>query len=384
MIPAGVLARRIVKGLSEPALYRLRSRYVLSGLASRFGDGRSPLPTGFFLNVNNHCNLKCRMCDVGTEEEGSSFYQHMLEHGKDQPLSLDEWKALVDQVAPGSPTIFITTTEPLLYKDLVPLVAHVASRGLRCEVTTNGFLLERYAEPLVEAGLQGLTVSIDGDEATHDAVRGVKGSWRRAVAGLDKVREAAARHGRGPEVRINSTITGQNHGRLVETWRSLAHLKPDYFVFVQLGYVTPEMAADHNRLHPQFPMKESCESQSGRLEVDVAVLADQMARVRAEAAGATRFSFFPEMPLDRLEDYYRRPDVFIEGRRCHSLWRNAQILVNGDVIFHIRCVSNVLGNVRRDSFGKIWNSPQAVAFRKLLMGGEGLPICTRCCSIFST
>ncbi len=378
-------AGRIGRGLLEPSRYRQRSRILTSEVAYWLGTGHCPPPQGIYLNVNNVCNLKCRMCDVGTGDGGSSFYDHMLEHGKDDPMSLEEWKGFLDRVAPFKPLIYLTSTEPLLYKGVAELVAHASSRGLFTQITTNAFLLERHAEPLVAAGLQRLNVSLDGNAEVHDRIRGVLGSFRRAADGIRALREAAKARGvKAPFVHLNATICDLNYDRLPETLQALLPLDPDSLAFSHLGYISPETARRHSELFPQYAMQQSCDSESGRMAIDIGRLAEGMARVRAEAPRDLNLFFFPEIPADRLEDYYRKPGLFLEGRRCHQAWADAQVLSNGDVVPQIRCVSEVYGNVRRTPFLEVWNGDRARAFRRLLREGTPFPICSRCCSIFKS
>lgn len=88
-------------------------------------------------------------------------------------MTLAERRALGDERAGFRPLIAFSGGEPLLYKDCVSLVRHIKARRLPCIVLTNGVLLGRHAEGLVESGLDAIAVSLDGPEAVHDEIRGV-------------------------------------------------------------------------------------------------------------------------------------------------------------------------------------------------------------------
>jgi hypothetical protein len=65
---------------------------------------------------------------------------------------------------------------------------------MACAVTTGGYnLTKARADAMVEAGVQSVSVSIDGLEASHDLVRNRPQSWRRAFAALSHLRGAGAR-----------------------------------------------------------------------------------------------------------------------------------------------------------------------------------------------
>jgi radical SAM protein with 4Fe4S-binding SPASM domain len=101
---------------------------------------------------------------------------------------------VIDTIAENLDTsrIFVSITggEPLVRKDLFEVVAHMTRVGLRSCIVTNGTLLdERAAARLVEAGMRTVTVSVDGLEREHDAVRG-KGTFTKALRGLRAAKDA--------------------------------------------------------------------------------------------------------------------------------------------------------------------------------------------------
>ncbi|MCA9710867.1 MAG: SPASM domain-containing protein, partial [Myxococcales bacterium] len=89
--------------------------------------------------------------------------------------------------------------------------------GMKATMTTGGLTLSRRRmEALAEAGIELVSVSIDGLEATHDALRGTAGGWRRAFDAL--------RHARAAGVRIaaNTQINRRSMGELVALGERLA------------------------------------------------------------------------------------------------------------------------------------------------------------------
>ena len=86
----------------------------------------------------------------------------------------------------GSMFISLAGGEPLLRDDIVE-IAHIINRWHLGFITTNGYLMTAdLAKDLYEAGLWGVSVSIDYiDPAKHDRRRGVKGAFERAVKALE-------------------------------------------------------------------------------------------------------------------------------------------------------------------------------------------------------
>jgi MoaA/NifB/PqqE/SkfB family radical SAM enzyme len=64
------------------------------------------------------------------------------------------------------------------------VIRAIRERGMTSTLTTGGFSMTRErAEAMVEAGVQSVSVSIDGLEVHHDHLRGREGSWQRALLG---------------------------------------------------------------------------------------------------------------------------------------------------------------------------------------------------------
>lgn len=130
-----------------------------------------------------------------------------------QLMSSDEMVLIARSfVELGVTKIRLTGGEPLLRKDLVDIV-----RRLKVEVgvpevalTTNGWLLGRYAEPLRDAGLDRLNVSVDSLSAeTAGRMNGLGFDSQRVLEAID----AAA--SLGLPVKINTAVRrGINDGEL--------------------------------------------------------------------------------------------------------------------------------------------------------------------------
>jgi radical SAM protein with 4Fe4S-binding SPASM domain len=81
--------------------------------------------------------------------------------------------------------------EAFLRADWLVIVKAIRDAGLSCTLTTGGYgISEALAEKMQEAGIQQVSVSIDGMRETHDRLRGKSGSWAACFATLRHLREA--------------------------------------------------------------------------------------------------------------------------------------------------------------------------------------------------
>lgn len=139
-------------------------------------------PIGAKLEITYACNLRCGFCYTDSP-------RHTLQRTPE--LSDEEWREVVRQSLDlGIVEAVVTGGEPFLRKELtLGLIETLTGAGVGVTLNSNGwFVDEEVAERL--GALQGVTahVSLDGARAgLHDGSRGVPGSWRRAVEGIDRL-----------------------------------------------------------------------------------------------------------------------------------------------------------------------------------------------------
>ncbi|MGC4121370.1 MAG: radical SAM protein [Myxococcales bacterium] len=145
-----------------------------------------PSLTYLFWESTLRCNLRCAHCGSSCEARTPL-----------EELKTAEVLRIVDSIAEDfdAKRIFVSITggEPLLRDDLYEVVERMTKHGMRSCVVTNGTLLgPEQAKRLYDAGMRTVSVSVDGLEESHEAVRG-KNTWRRALAGIGAARAAGMR-----------------------------------------------------------------------------------------------------------------------------------------------------------------------------------------------
>lgn len=127
-------------------------------------------------------------------------------------LSTEEGKNLIDQIATMQVPVFVLTGgDPIKRPDLFELIAHARKAGVRVSLTPSAtpLLTREIVFRLKEAGLARLAVSIDGaSHLTHDAFRGMRGSFARALDAVRWANEADL------PVQINTTFSRRNIGEI--------------------------------------------------------------------------------------------------------------------------------------------------------------------------
>ena len=129
------------------------------------------------LQVTYRCNFTCEICD---------FWK--TEHDPANELSLEDIRVIGRKLNRlGTIIISLAGGEPLIREDLFNIIEVLNQENHFPILITNGwFVNESLARDIHRAGLQEISVSVDyADPARHDAQRGMKGSWNRAMRALE-------------------------------------------------------------------------------------------------------------------------------------------------------------------------------------------------------
>jgi cyclic pyranopterin phosphate synthase len=148
------------------------------------------------ISVTDRCNFRCTYCMP--KEVFGRDYAFLP---RDQVLSFEEIeRAARAFVSLGVEKLRITGGEPLVRRDLPELIAMLAAlrtpdgRPLDLTLTTNGAALRALAEPLADAGLGRVTVSLDSlDDAVFGAMNGIDFPVARVLDGIDAALDAGLR-----------------------------------------------------------------------------------------------------------------------------------------------------------------------------------------------
>ena len=173
--------------------------------------GKRPLIVLF--ELTRACALACRHCRAESVPSRDPA-----------ELSTEDVFGVLDDLAslgPPRPMVILTGGDPLERPDIIDIVRHGASSGLRMSVSPAGTPRATLAQlsALRLAGAGGVSFSIDGaTPATHDAFRGVAGSLGWTLAGCRASREAGLR------LQVNTTVAEETVGELPSILRLVGEL----------------------------------------------------------------------------------------------------------------------------------------------------------------
>lgn len=173
-------------------------------------------------NMTQRCNLKCVHC-----------YAHAVDPSDHKdPISTDKAKKMIDDLAQfGAPVMLFSGGEPLVREDLVDLAKYATGQGMRAVISTNGTLItQRKAKELREVGLSYVGISIDGAETVHDKFRGVPGSYKLALKGVENCLAE------GLKVGLRFTINKRNASEIPHLFNLIEDMEIPRICFYHLVY----------------------------------------------------------------------------------------------------------------------------------------------------
>lgn len=322
----------------------------MSDLTSRIGRE----PRICFWEITDACNLRCIHCecDAGARAEDE--------------LSPDEALALADDLAAaGCRTVNLTGGEPLVRGDWSAIARRLVDRGVEVTLITNGLLVDdRRVAEMVDAGVTGVSVSLDGTREVHDAIRLPPGAARSSR--YDRALEAIRRLAASP---MKTAVITQIHRR------NLDDLEAIHDLVAALG-------ADLWQVQLAMPL-----GRLWRLRDDYLVEPSALEPLCARLAAMVRGGGVTMAVADNI-GYYGREEPILRGARSgrEAFWvgclagvRVVALCSNGDVKgcpSHPR--SFVVGSVRETPFAEIWAEgarfPYNTAWQEKRLEG----LCARC------
>lgn len=254
--------------------------------------------------------------------------------------------------------------EALMHPSFFEICARLRSAlpALRLTLLTTGLLLEKHAADVARA-IDEITVSLDGDQITHDRIRAVPDAYGRMKAGIRAVRELA------PDKKITgrSVVQRQSFRVLQKTIAAAEELTLD-----ELSFLPVDVSSEAFNRPGRWTLARVS---------DTALSKDEVAELRAivEAiAAADREKY----GLDRIVQYFAalNGEAELPPIHCNAPWVSAVVEADGAIrpcFFH-----PAFGNVHDDPLDRLINSEAAVRFRQQL-DMEKDEICRRCvCTLY--
>ena len=209
-------------------------------------DARGRVVTDLRLSLTDRCNFRCTYC---MPAGGLAWL------GRDQVLTVDEIERVARLFAGlGVTEVKLTGGEPTVRAELAEIVARLRAidPGLDLSLTTNGFLLERLAQPLRDAGLDRVNVSLDSLLRHRFTAMTRRDALDQVQAGL-----AAAEAAGFTPLKINCVVLGGTNDDEVVDFARLARTTGWDVRFIEYMPLDADQAWERARVVPSALIREA-------------------------------------------------------------------------------------------------------------------------------
>lgn len=300
------------------------------------------------------CNYDCIMCEYAKSKRKN----HKIMELSLMKKTINECSRFLFKPKPH----FSGVGEPLVYSEIKKAMQLCKQKRMKWSMTTNGYLLEKYAEDIVKNNCNAINTSIHGDEFENRRITRVKDSFERTVRGIKKLNIIKKKLGKKkPLVAINCVINNKN----VQNLKSILNM----FMKLPINSVTfQHLVFYENNLKNNEDFLITKKDKLSKLTEFVDFIENNKFPVKIH--------FFPKIKRKDIIGYYTNKN-YPFNMSCVLPWLTVRIHPNGDV--KLNC-STIFGNLKTESLKSIINNKEALKFRNLIKKRKfKAPVCFRCC-----
>ncbi len=309
------------------------------------------------LMPHSACNCRCVMCDIWKDNKNLKQLT---------PADVSGLMASLKKL--GTQQVLMSGGEALLNKNFFKLCELLKAQNIRVSLLSTGLTLKNNADDLIK-WVDDIIVSIDGDEALHDAIRNLPGAFNKLREGVQHIKALNPKY----------KITGRSviHRLNFRNWENI----------IQAG---KQMGLDQISFLPADVSSEAFNRQTAWTEPrqhEILLAENELSELQhiiisiVQNHSNTHFIAESAQKLQNIYNYYSafyklNPFPF---KKCNAPWVSTVVEADGSVrpcFFH-----DAIGNIHDTELTTILNSAPALRFRKSLNMGTN-PTCTRCvCSL---
>lgn len=303
-----------------------------------------PLPCSLTVSVTNACNAQCRTCQISKLSADADA------------LRLEEYDRIFASISKRLFWATLTGGEPSLRNDLPDIVASLVKHSHPAVITlpTNGMLPDKILShvqsmlPILNKTRLLVNVSLDGDPALHNDIRGSDRSYdnaQKTLANLKLLSQEDARLSVG----IHTVISRFNAEHFADFFDTMVAMRPHSYV--------AELAAHRTELNNAGLDIEPKQSHAN--QALCMLQQDCLQQKRTPLLGivhAGRQAYYRY-----LMSYFKQPR---EIWPCYAGSMTAHLAADG-VVWCCGVRGLEMGNVRNQDydFVRVWKSEQAQAVR---------------------
>lgn len=337
-------------------------------------------PSHILIEATSYCNLKCIMCLHHYENFGKNLDKELFNQVFTE-LSSDLKKVEFSGIG-----------EPIINPLVTEFINQYYDKEIEISLTSNGTLLnnDELAKKIVRSNFL-LNISIDGaDKQTYEYYRySESAKWEDFIAGLECLKRNAEEAGNEKRFFLNFLIVGMKKNIVqLEEFVKLAHKYGVRAIFVrvltgmdiyykikdQALTDIPEIVAEnyYKALDLAKKLNVSLGLDCGLKELIKDYPNPSETNIKKETLAVKKDNHTETMEI-------KKQGAKIGGKTCQWPFNNSFFSLDGDILPCCYTSSEVLGNIKNNSWEEIWNGSLYKNIRKNLYSWNPNDICRRCC-----
>jgi MoaA/NifB/PqqE/SkfB family radical SAM enzyme len=319
----------------------------------------SALPV-VILMPHSACNCRCVMCDIWKDNKNLK-----------QLTQQDITGLLISLKSFGTQQVVMSGGEALLNKNFFKLCEILKKENISVSLLSTGLTLKTNAAQLLQ-WVKDIVVSMDGDEALHDAIRNIPGAFHKLREGVAHIKAI------NPDYKITARCV--IHRLNFRNWENIIR-EAKNIGLNQISFLPADVSSE--AFNRQTAWTEPKQHEILISEDELPELQAIINRIITKWKTGSDARFIAESAA-KLQDIYNYYAAFYKlaafpFKKCNAPWVSTVVEADGSVrpcFFH-----DVIGNIHDTGLTAILNSSEAIAFRKNLNMGNN-PTCVKCvCSL---
>ncbi|MBU0477499.1 radical SAM protein [bacterium] len=345
------VARNINRRIEHNQLVQRVCNFIENGIVS--------LSDAVMFEPTQRCNLRCKMC-----------YQDRAALTKRGEMTLDQISDFFDHNT-YLKKVSLMGGEIFVRPDIIELIQHL-DKTRNIIISTNGTLIKDSDINALSRCRNIITIciSLDGPKNIHDSIRGVKGSYDKAVKTIKALATILP-------VTVTCVVQNDNIQILTELVNLCASLGVKKLK-LELERLYMEDGITQTIIDMDQKPHDMAVSPIGRgRDYSLQTLHDKLKECQDRGKKLGIYVVYdPPYLMDEIEGCYN-VDLRMTKRCICESFSMATIAPNGDVI-NCYAIRKPFGNILKAPFEEIWNSVQANAYRRELINNNMTGLCENC------
>ena len=276
------------------------------------------------IEPTNLCNFNCPLCDRGSGKLSRP----------DGRMSLEDFKSVLDNAGGGLKMAMLWNQgEPFINNNLIDFIKIASGRNIFTIISTNGSLLYKNTEEIIDSGLNELIISLDGASAETYNLYRQGGDFNKIVEGAKKLIQLRGKKLQ-PLISLQFLLLKQNANDISDFEKLAEDIGADRILWktVQVG--------DESEAAEYLPEDERF----------------------------TRYRKGDELKLKRVRN------------SCRRILYSAVIDWNGNMVpcCFDKDEKYVVGNVLEQGFDRTWHGKEFAEFRRKIALDDKPEMCSNC------